>query len=375
MTAGPPLHPTVLVIGGGIIGCATALELARRGCRVTVLERGTPGGEASSAAAGLLAPFGSTPEPDPFHRLAIESWRLYPRVVAELRETTGIDVEHVTAGTLQPIATPGDLEDARARCGWPLAAERGLEVVEGAELAALEPALAKDVTVACLVRGDQWVNNQRLATAYALAAAARGVTVRTGVEVGRILVERGRAKGVLADGERLTADVVLLAAGAWSGALAAELGGGLPVGPVRGQMLAVSNVPVLISHAVHGDDIYLVPRPSGELLIGATIERVGFERAVTPDGLGGLIAQAVALVPEIGRRPITRSWCGFRPAAPDGLPVLGPWPDVAGLFVATGHHRNGILLAPITATVMADCIVHGTIPDSITPFLPQRFVA
>ena len=368
-------RPGVLVVGGGIIGCATALELAGRGCRVTVLERGTPGGEASSAAAGLLAPFGDSPEPDPFHRLAIESWRLYPRVVTELRALTGIDVEHVTAGTLHPIATPGDLEDARARCGWPLAAELGIEVVEGAELAALEPALAKDVTAARLVRGDQWVNNQRLVTAYALAAAARGVTVRTGVEVGRVLVERGRARGVLVDGEPLTADAVLLAAGAWTAALASGLGSPLPVGPVRGQMLAVSNVPGLISHAIHGDDIYLVPRPSGELLIGATVERAGFERAVTPAGVGGLIAQAVALVPEIGRRPITRSWCGFRPAAPDGLPVLGPWPDVAGLFIATGHYRNGILLAPITAAVMADCVVEGLIPDSITPFLPQRFVS
>ena len=367
--------PSVLVIGGGIIGCSAAHELAKRGCRVTVLERGTPGGEASSAAAGLLAPLGDSPDPSPFNRLAIESWRLYPRIVAELREATGVDVEHMTAGTLYPLAGPADVEDARAQCGWPLAAEFGVELVEGGALAALEPALAKDVTAALLVRGDHWVNNQRLVTAYALAAAARGATVRSGVEVGRILVEHGRAVGVLADGERLTADAVLLAAGAWSGALASELGGRLPVGPVRGQMLAVSNVPALISHAMHADDVYLVPRPSGELLIGATIERVGFERAVTPEGLGALIAQAVALVPEIGRRAITRSWYGFRPAAPDGLPVLGPWPDVASLFVATGHYRNGILLAPVTAAVMANCIVDGKIPDSITPFLPQRFVS
>ena len=369
MTGGP----SVLVIGGGIIGCAAALELAKRGCRVTLLERGAPGGEASSAAAGLLAPMGDSAEPSPFNRLAIESWRLYPDVVAELREVTGVDVEYVTAGTLYPLSTLADVEDARARCAWPLAAEFGVEVVEGAALAALEPALARDVTVARLVRGDHWVNNQRLVTAYALAAAARGVTVRTGVEVSRILVEHGRAHGVIADGERLSADAVLLAAGAWSGALAAELGAGLPVGPVRGQMLAVSNVPVLVSHAMHGDEIYLVPRPSGELLIGATVEHVGFERALTPDGLGGLIAQAVALVPGIGRRAITRSWLGFRPAAPDGLPVLGPWPEVAGLFVATGHYRNGILLAPVTASVLTACIVDGKTPDSITPFLPDRF--
>jgi glycine oxidase len=364
--------PSVAVVGGGIIGCATAHELAKRGCRVTLLERGRPGGEASSAAAGLLAPLGPSPDPDPFNRLAIESWRLYPGTVAELRETTSVDVEHVTAGTLYPLAGAADTEAARDRLGWPLAREFGIEVLEGSALHSLEPALSKEVGAARLVRGDHWVNNQRLVTAYALAAAARGVTVRTGAEVSRILIEGGRARGVLVDGEPLHADAVLLAAGAWSAALAGSIGARLPVEPVRGQMLAVANVPPLLTHAVHRDDVYLVPRPSGELLIGATVERVGFERAVTPEGLGGLIAQAVALVPDIGRRPITRTWYGFRPWAPGGMPVLGPYPDVAGLFVATGHFRNGILLAPITAATMARCIVDGETPSSIEPFLPRR---
>jgi glycine oxidase len=189
------------------------------------------------------------------------------------------------------------------------------------------------------------------------------------------VVEDGYARGVLVDDEMLDGDAVVMAAGAWTAALCASFGARLPVEPRRGQMVALAHTPPVVSHVVRSENVYLVPRPSGELLIGATVERVGFERAVTPEGLGGLIAQAVALVPEIGRRPITRSWCGFRPAAPDGLPVLGPSPDVVGLFVATGHYRNGILLAPITAAVMADCIVDGRIPDSITPFLPQRFVA
>ena len=365
--------PSVAVIGGGIIGCATAADLARRGCRVTLFERASPGAEASSAAAGLLAPLGPLPEPGPFHRLAIESWRLYPGVASGLRELTGVDVEHMTAGTLYPLHSDREIEEARLRRSWPLAREFGIEVVEGSDLRALEPALSKDVSAARFVRGDHWVNNQRLVTAYAAAAAALGVTVRTGAEVTRILIEGGRARGVVVDGEAIHADAVLLAAGAWSGPLATSVGLRLPMAPVRGQMLAVSNVPPLITRALHGDELYVVPRPSGEILIGATVEHAGFLREVTADGLGSLIAAAVALVPEIGRRAVTRSWCGFRPWVPDGQPVLGPWPDVAGLFAATAHYRNGILMAPITAALLTRCIVDGETPESITPFLPARF--
>lgn len=367
--------PWVAVVGGGIIGCATAADLAKRGCRVTLFERASPGAEASSAAAGLLAALGPVPEPGPFHRLAIESWRLYPTVASELRELTGVDVELMTAGTLYPLHSDREIEAARLRLSWPLAGEFGVEVVEGSDLRALEPALSKDVRAARLVRGDHWVNNQRLVTAYAAAAAARGVTVHTGAEVSRLLIERGRARGVLVAGEAVHADAVLLAAGAWSGALAASAGLRLSVTPVRGQMLAVSNVPPLITRALHGDDIYVVPRPSGEILIGATVEHAGFLRAVTPDGLASLIVAAVALVPEVGRRSITRSWCGFRPWVPDGQPVLGPWPDVGGLFAATAHYRNGILMAPITAALLTRCIVDGDTPASITPFLPSRFLS
>ena len=326
--------PSVVVVGGGIIGCATAADLAKRGCRVTLFERASPGAEASSAAAGLLAPLGPVPEPGPFHRLAIESWRLYPGVASELRELTGVDVELMTAGTLYPLHSDREIEAARLRLTWPLAGEFGIEVVEGSDLRALEPAISKDVRAARLVRGDHWVNNQRLVTAYAAAAAARGVAVRTGAEVSRIVIEGGRARGVLVDGEPVHADAVLLAAGAWSGALATSIGLRLPVAPVRGQMLAVSNVPPLITRAVHGDDIYVVPRPSGEILIGATVEHAGFLRAVTPDGLGlphrrrgrprardrpPLGDPLLVRLPPLGaRRP-----AGARPVAGRGGPLRG----------------------------------------------------
>ncbi|HXH82174.1 MAG TPA: FAD-dependent oxidoreductase, partial [Candidatus Tectomicrobia bacterium] len=148
----------------------------------------------------------------------------------------------------------------------------------------------------------------------------------------------------------------------------------LPVEPRRGQMVALAHVPPLLSHCVHAHDVYLVPRPSGELLVGATVERAGFKREVTAQGIAGLLGAAIALVPELGKLPVSRTWFGFRPWAPDSLPILGPWPDVEGLFVATAHYRNGILLAPITARLMAACITSGHPSPELKDFLPDRFV-
>ncbi len=372
------MSPSVLVVGGGIIGCATAYELAKAGCRVTVLERDTPGGEASGAAAGLLAPLGESRVPGPFQTLAVESWRLYPKVVEELQAATGMDVQHMTAGTLYPLSGEGDVEAARERTTWPVAREFGVELLEGAAVRDCEPALAPDIEAALLVRGDHWVNNERLVAAYGRAAAGRGVAIRSGAEVTEIVIEAGRAGGVVVAGERLDADIVILAAGAWSGQFPVGQGpaasrSALPVGPVRGQILSVSNSPPILEHAVHGKGVYLAPRPSGECLVGATVEHVGFLREVTDEALERLIDDAVSLVPDIGERPLLRSWCGFRPWAPDALPILGPWPGVRGLTVATAHFRNGILLAPITARLVSETALSGEVPPLLRPFLPDRF--
>jgi len=365
---------SVIVIGGGIIGCATAYELAKAGCRVTLLERATPGAEASSAAAGILAPVGETRRSGPFQKLTLDSWRRYPDIARELRDVTGVDVEHMTAGTLYPISGNGEQAQVQEQLRWPLATEMGMRVVEGRELRDLEPGLAAGITAALFVRGDHWVNNQRLVTAYAAAATERGVLIRTGIEVTGLIADGSRVTGVIAAGEGLAADRVLLAAGAWSAPIAASIGLELPVVPVRGQMLAVSNVPALLRHAFHGHQGYLTPRPSGELLVGATVEHVGFERAMTPEGLAHLTNGAIAVLPALRGRPITRTWCGFRPGSPDDMPILGPWPGVDGLYVATGHYRNGILLAPATAAHTSSAIVNGGVPDIIRPFLPDRLL-
>lgn len=362
----------VLVIGGGIIGCATAWELAKVGHAVTLLERATPGAEASGAAAGLLALVGQSATPA-LRDLAVASWRLYPTVVEELRTLTGIDVEYVTRGTIYPLHTAGDVRLAESRAAWALG-ESGVESWDRTEVQSREPALSPKVAGAMFVRGDHWVNNQRLVVAYAQAAAAAGVTFITGCDVSRVVVERGRCRGVVAQGDRHEADVTLLAAGAWTGGLAASFGARLPVEPRRGQMAALAHVPPVLGHCIHGDEVYLVPRPSGELLIGATVERVGFQRAVTAEGIAGLLQAAIDLVPALAGLPISRTWYGFRPWAPDNLPILGPWPGVEGLWVATAHFRHGILLAPITARLMTEWITGGRPALAGSPFLPDRLL-
>ncbi|MBI3636947.1 MAG: glycine oxidase ThiO [Candidatus Rokubacteria bacterium] len=363
----------VLIVGGGIIGCATAYELAKAGCAVTLLERSTPGSEASGAAAGMLAPLGESAD-TLFARLALESWRLYPKAADELRRRTGIDVEYVTRGTVYPLHTAGDVRGAETTARHPFAKELGIEAWDAADVRNHAPALAPTVRGAMFVRGDHWVNNQRLVIAYARAASAAGAVIVTGCAVSRVVVEGGRVRGVIAEGEPFDADTVLLAAGAWSGALAASFGGRLPVQPRRGQMVALTHVPPVLTHCVHADEVYLVPRPSGELLIGATVERVGFQRAVTAAGVAGLLAAAIRLVPPLAGLPISRTWYGFRPWAPDSLPILGPWPGIEGLWVATAHYRNGILLAPITARIMTEWITGGAPSIPVKDFLPQRFI-
>jgi glycine oxidase len=363
----------VIVVGGGIIGCATAYELAKAGCAVTLFERATPGAEASGAAAGLLAPLGEGGG-SAFERLAIESWRLYPELAAELHERTGVDVEYVTRGTIYPLLDAEDVRAAEARARG-RSEEFGIEVWDAADLRAREPALATRVPGAMFVGADHWVNNQRLVVAYAQAAIAAGVVMRPGISVSRIVVETGRCHGVVADGERADADAVLLAAGAWTGALAESFGARLRVEPKRGQMVALAHVPPVLTRCVHADDIYLVPRPSGELLIGATVEKVGFQRHVTAVGIATLLASAIAVVPALGALPITRTWYGFRPWAPDSLPIVGPWPEIEGLWVATAHFRNGILLAPITARLMTDWMTTGSPGQDVKDFVPDRFLA
>lgn len=366
-------RPDVVVVGAGAIGAACAYELAVAGLRVTVVERAEPGSEASGASAGLLSAFtgrraGAVAE------LARLSRDLYEPLAAALSDETGVDVHHGRAGHLELCM--GDDEAAWARG---LAAEHGrgperVEFLTAEELEELEPEVTREARGALFLPRNEWVDNGRLVTALVRAATRRGVRFLLGQPVEELLHGAGRVNGVRARGiGTLEAGAVVLAAGAWSSEIA-----GVPpelrLRPVKGQILALGNDPPRISRAVIRHDIYLVPRLSGECVVGATVEDGVADKAVTSAALHWLITEALITVPAFGRAPFLRAWAGLRPAASDGRPVVGPWPGLPGLFVATGHLRSGILFTPITAHIIRDWILKGRCSLPAETFLPDRLV-
>jgi glycine oxidase len=364
--------PDVLVIGGGVIGCAIARLLARDGRRTLLLERDEPGAHASWAAAGMLAPLAEADEPGPFLSLLLQSRAMYPELARALREETGMEVGYRDEGSLYLALTPADEATLEARYRWQAEAGLPVERLGREEALALEPGIAPAVRGALRFPEDHQVDNRLLSRALARAATAAGAEIRAGVEVSEILVEGGRAVGVRTeDGERIDAGAVVVAAGSWAGAIGG-LPRPLPVSPVHGQLLAVHTAPPLFRHVVHTPRVYLVPRADGRLIVGATVERVGFEKAVTPAGLMSLLVPALEAAPSLADAPLVESWSGLRPGTPDGLPILGPDPEVGGLHYAAGHYRNGILLAPVTADLISRSLQR-CYPPELAPFSISRF--
>lgn len=365
----------VAIIGGGVMGCAVALRLAQRGIAATVIERGIPGAEASSAAAGILGPQMESEHPGPLLELGLRSRALYPALAAELRDATGIDIGYVKSGVLAVAFAPGEEAELAARRTWQLGRGLRVETLSPELLRAVEPAINPAVIAGLRFSDDGQVNARDLARALSQAAAAAGARFLQGRYVRRVVVQQGAAVGVELDGEILPAGAVVVAAGSWSGLVE---GAGVPatmVRPARGQIAAIETRPPLFRHVinVHGRG-YLVPRRDGSVLAGSTMEMAGFRKEVTVGGLAQILTLAHALVPALGDAPVTATWSNFRPFTEDHLPVLG-LTAVRGLVLATGHFRNGILLAPITGQVIAE-LVAGTPPGfDLAPFSIARFAA
>jgi glycine oxidase len=336
----------IIIAGAGIIGVSLALELRERGAKVLVLDRREPGQEASSAAAGMLAA-GGFETPPALQPLALESARMYPEYVRKLEELSGIKTDFRRHGTIafgDHTAPPGSKQ------------------LSPDELREREPFLRSHGQPAFLVQEDSV--DPRLLMRAALAAAEKsGIEIRGHIEVKSIrAVENGVE--VLTSSGAFAATQAVDCRGAWSGA---------PVRPRKGQMLylqpARNN---LLQHVVHAPDVYLVPRSTGKILVGATVEDVGFDKTVTPSTIQELFSGAVQYLPELASAPIIESWAGLRPGTPDDLPILG-LTETPNTFIASGHFRNGILLAPATAKMMADVVV-GRVPAfDLSAFAASRF--
>ena len=362
----------VAIIGGGIMGSAVALRLAQRGIGVTVIERGIPGAEASSAAAGILGPQMEADGPGPLLELGLKSRALYPALAAELRDLTGIDVGYDRSGVLAVAFDEAGEAALSARRAWQLARGLRVEMLSGEAARAREPALGPAVRAALGFVDDAQVVARELARAFSQAAAVAGARFLTGRYVRRVLIEDGAVTGVELDGDALPAGVVVVAAGSWSGLVE---GAGVPpavVRPARGQLVSIETRPPLFRHVVAAPGGYLVPRRDGTVLAGSTVEMAGFRKEVTVGGLAAILTLARTLIPALADAPVTASWSNFRPYTEDHLPVLGAT-GVRGLILATGHFRNGILLAPVTAQAIAELIATGKAPFDLAPFSIDRF--
>ncbi|SDF80791.1 glycine oxidase [Limimonas halophila] len=369
-------RPHTAVIGGGVNGLGIAWTLARAGCRVDVYDAGEPGTAASWAAAGMLAA-GAEAEPgeEALTNLGRLSQRLWPDFAEAVRAASGIDPEYRTDGLLIAAITRDEAE--RVRWNYQYQREQGipLDWLTGPQLREREPHLTRHVQGGVASHDDHQVNNRALTRGLRKAAEAAGACVHANTPVEAVVTEGGRATGVRVGGETVSADAVVLAAGAWShGVAGVPEAARPPVRPVKGQMLSLRMDPEapLLRHVLWAPTVYLVPRRDGTLVIGGTVEENGFDTTITAGGLYAILQAAWRAVPAIEDLPVQETWVGFRPTSRDDAPILGR-SSVDGLWLATGHHRNGILLAPLTAQAVAAEILSGERVPELAPFGPERF--
>jgi glycine oxidase len=402
---GPGGSADVVVIGGGVAGLSVARELARWGTRVALVERGRLGAEASWAAAGMLAPQVEADARDEFFDFACSSRDAYPTFAAALREEAGIDIELDCTGTLRLAFTEEDERECARRFEWQRREGLIVEQLNAAEVLALEPHLSARVRGALRFPRDWQVENRRLCEALARASELAGVRVLEDTEARSLEVRGGRFASVETSRGSISAGAVVVACGAWSSLRTTEKSHGATadesdtaqsssltfatpathddanarqspsIEPVRGQILCyvMPEDDPLVRHVVYGAGGYVVPRRDGRLLAGTTTERAGFDKSVTDEGRRAIRSYAEEIAPGVAGLKITDEWAGLRPRAEDDLPVLGASREIENLFYATGHYRNGILLAPLTGALVAEMIMSGATPAPLAPFSPARF--
>ncbi len=367
-------NPDIIILGGGIIGCALAEELARHGRRVIILERTSAGAEASSAAAGILSSQLDVDQPGPFFDLCQAARKMYPRWIEHVERRTGISVGYHVDGVLY-LAMSGQ-EDHRMdrRRRWQTKAGLRVERWSRSDVRRREPAVDGRIKRGYFFPTEPQIDNVRLMEALAAACRKAGVELQEGVTVRRLLTKDRRVRGVeLAEGQLLDAPTVVNCLGSWA-ALDGMLPGSSVIEPARGQLLEFDAPKRLFRHVVMADCAYAVQRRDGRLLVGSTVEFVGFNKRVTLEGMTGILTglHRITTADTLRQCTFRTAWAGLRPCSRDRLPILGQT-RVEGLIMATGHFRHGILLAPITAKLLAEQIVRGQNPTELAAFNLERF--
>jgi glycine oxidase len=385
------LSADVAVVGGGVAGLSVAREATRRGLSVVVIEGEHNVAEASRAAAGMLAPQAEADRSDEFFQLLCASREMYPAFADALLEETGIDIELERTGTLYLALTEGDEREVERRFAWQTRAGLAVERLTAEEARALEPNVSPRVRVALRFPRDWQVENRRLVRALASSAERFGARILKGARAEGVRVVAGRTEGVETSEGFVSAGAVVVAAGAQTSRvplLFFEHEGAQTrvsfdehprIEPVRGQMLCMRQADSdaqFVRHVVYSPRGYIVPRRDGRLLAGSTSESAGFDCRVTVEGIDRIKSNAFEIAPTFASLTQVDSWAGLRPRSDDEWPVLGESAEVKNLFYATGHYRNGILLAPATGKILADHLVVGAatlMPHALSAFSPARF--
>lgn len=351
-------HADCIVIGGGINGNAAAYFLAKRGYKVAVLEAGRIAGKASGAAAGMLGAQTELTEDGPLFEFARRSRAMFPAVIAELEELSGVHIGYINQGMYKVARTPEEAEELQKLVEFQRHCGEQADWLSTAELREREPAVSEQLLGAMHIARDGQVQSYELSLAFARAATALGVEIHEYTAVREWMLEDGKAVGVRTGRGDFYAGAFVAAGGAWSRDLLADTGLELPVTPVKGECVSVISSAPLIKGSIFSHGCYIVPKSSGKLLIGATVKPDSWDEQVSSGAVLHLLEQAQRLIPELVHAVWDRAWAGIRPLSGDGLPYLGAHPDYSNLYIAAGHFRNGILLAPATGELMA-CLVEG----------------
>jgi glycine oxidase len=366
----------VVVVGGGAIGLCCAWRASQRGARVIVLDRAHPPAGATRVAAGMLAPIGELAfgEQD-LLRMTLDAGEMYPAFVAELETASKLSMGFVQSGALHIALDRDEAAELRRVHDLQRALGLGAEWLPPRRCRELEPGLTPSFNGGVHAPDEAAVDPRQMTAALLAALATEGVEVRGGVEVTGALIEGERIAGVRTEaGEELAAGAVVLATGAWSGAASwLPEAARPPVRPVKGQILELRSPDgrAPCERIIASERIYLVPRPDGRLIAGATTEERGFDSAVTAGGVHELLREAYRLLPDVAEMELVESMAGLRPGTPDNLPLIGPG-ALEGLVLACGHYRNGILLAPLTGDAVAELLDHGELPEAVAAADPER---